>query len=294
MSTLTELYKRLERDKWRDKAPFSPELANVHRTILRDGATDEELSTSLREWLQRYQPCLFGRIAAKLNLLTFCFLRESDIEKSEAHVRDTIQQARSVWTREAYEGRKSGFVILLISERLALSEPSVALKEFAQRLRSLYLLCPVEPGQIYTDEIFLERPGPTRVTWKWNVGVNYFAANADGRWWRDHRIPGGVGFSMNSAGPMVKSGLIAAQLSHLSGLVGGPDEELVTTKVIRYPKRWKWQCALSGLQQIRLRAKQQSCYPLRTKTSCVNVQLNCQTSCKTGTSEITEAITTPM
>jgi hypothetical protein len=46
------------------------------------------------------------------------------------------------------------------------------------------------------------------MTWKWFAGVNYFAANADGRWWRDHRIPGGLAFSTNSVGHLVKSGLL--------------------------------------------------------------------------------------
>jgi hypothetical protein len=34
----------------------------------------------------------------------------------------------------------------------------------------------------------------------WKVGVNFFGAQGDGRWWKDHRIPGGVAFSMNSVG----------------------------------------------------------------------------------------------
>jgi hypothetical protein len=34
--------------------------------------------------------------------------------------------------------------------------------------------------------------------------VNLFAAQGDGRWWHDHRIPGGVAFSMNSVGHMAR------------------------------------------------------------------------------------------
>jgi hypothetical protein len=236
MSTLADLYAALEEDTWRQEVPFSPELLDTHRLVFNNELSDKELEIIVRQWLQKHQPCLFGRIAAKFDLLMFCFLRQQDIEQSDEYVRDKIQRARSAWTREAYEGRKSGFVIMTISERLALAKPSTALKDFATRLCSLYLLTDIQADQIYTDDIFLERPGPARVTWKWNVGANYFAANADGRWWRDHRIPGGIGFSMNSVGHMVKSGLIAAHLAEMAGVVGGPDEQLVTTKVDSLPK----------------------------------------------------------
>jgi hypothetical protein len=39
----------------------------------------------------------------------------------------------------------------------------------------------------------------------WRVGVNYFSAQGDGRWWRDHRIPGGMAYSMNSVGHMART-----------------------------------------------------------------------------------------
>jgi hypothetical protein len=35
--------------------------------------------------------------------------------------------------------------------------------------------------------------------------VNYFSAQGDGKWWRDHRIPGGMAFSMNSVGHMARA-----------------------------------------------------------------------------------------
>jgi hypothetical protein len=39
----------------------------------------------------------------------------------------------------------------------------------------------------------------------WKVGVNYFSAQGDGLWWQDHRIPGGMAFSMNSVGHMART-----------------------------------------------------------------------------------------
>jgi len=104
------------------------------------------------------------------------------------------------------------------------------------RLGSLYLLQELNPNTIYTDEIFLELPGTRRMTWRWNVGVNFFGAAGDGRWWQDHRIPGGIAFSMNSVGHLVKSGQIATKMSELAALIEAPTEDLVATKVDSLPK----------------------------------------------------------
>ena len=35
--------------------------------------------------------------------------------------------------------------------------------------------------------------------------MNFFSSQGDGRWWRDHRFPGGMAFSVNSVGHLVKS-----------------------------------------------------------------------------------------
>jgi hypothetical protein len=55
---------------------------------------------------------------------------------------------------------------------------------------------------------------------KWKAGVNYFSSHADGRWWRDHRIPGGIGFSTNSVGHLAKSGKLLALLNSYTQELG--------------------------------------------------------------------------
>lgn len=60
-----------------------------------------------------------------------------------------------------------------VSPTLALATPDENLKALAQRLCSLYLLCEVSADRIYHDEIWLEKPGAERITWKWLAGVNY-------------------------------------------------------------------------------------------------------------------------
>jgi hypothetical protein len=96
---------------------------------------------------------------------------------------------------------------------LALAEPNDALKEFALKLCALYLREEITPDRVHHERLTLEIPGNSppdqEPAWyEWRVGVNFFAAAGDQRWWHDHRIPGGVAFSMNSIGHMARSGAL--------------------------------------------------------------------------------------
>jgi hypothetical protein len=73
---------------------------------------------------------------------------------------------------------------------------------FATDLASLYLRTDVIPDRVYTDSIDLWNLR-FDIGRRWGVGVNVFAIQGDRRWWHDHRIPGGLAFSMNSVGHMV-------------------------------------------------------------------------------------------
>lgn len=209
ISRIATAYAGLAHDDWRNAHPFSPEVASANASIAAASSSPEIQQAIISAWLQKHQPCLFGRLAAKLGQLHFCILAERDLLRSDGQIRDLIQEQRLAWTRAGFEGRRSGFVILALSERLATARPDANLRALAQLLAGAYLLRDVEVDSIYHDEIFLEKPGSGRTTWKWLVGVNYFAANGDRRWWQDHRIPGGIALSMNSVGHMAKSGMIA-------------------------------------------------------------------------------------
>jgi hypothetical protein len=109
-------------------------------------------------------------------------------------------------------------------------------KELAKRLCSLYLLDDCEEDRILYDDIFLEKPGNARATWKWKTGVNYFSAQGDGRWWADHRIPGGMAFSVNAVGHMVKSGRLKELMEDLNADLGVSDESWSASGVDSLPK----------------------------------------------------------
>lgn len=234
MVNISKLYSQLSIDPWRKQNGFTPDFEHLQNQLLQGPASERE--TVVSSFLQRHQPCLFGRIAAKLGLITYCILDEHDLTSNDEAIQKKIQAARTEWTRLAYEGRRSAFVIMACSEKLALALPDTGLLQLALRLCSLYLLQVTEPNKIYTEEIFLEIPGSRRMTWRWNVGVNFFGAAGDGRWWHDHRIPGGIAFSMNSVGHLVKSGQIATKMDELSKLLDVSSEGIIPSKIDSLPK----------------------------------------------------------
>src|SRR5258708_1370137 len=128
MRSIADIVSELSADPWRTQRAFDAEFAIANEKLLRANADDA--ASALREWLSRHQPCLFGRIAATRDLLTFCILDEKDLTKSDDQIRDKIQAARLRWTKAGYEGRKSGFVVLAISKRVAEAEPNATLQEF--------------------------------------------------------------------------------------------------------------------------------------------------------------------
>lgn len=202
---VSDLIAQLEPDPWRTANPFSPELVECHQ-VLFDGARSRgEKIGALTAWLAQHQPCLFGRMEARQNRLEFCLLTENDLERSDQEIRDRVQRERTAWKRNALAGISHGFVIVAVSERIATALPNQALHNLAKRLCEIYLGVN-ESDEIHLDDVILEIRVQDRTEWRrWKVGANYFSAQGDGRWWQDHRIPGGLAFSMNSVGHMART-----------------------------------------------------------------------------------------
>jgi hypothetical protein len=152
-------------------------------------------------------------LAAKKNLIASCVVTEDDISRGDEFVHEHVQRARLEWRQRAIAGEQSAFVILLVSPRVAISKPTQELLGLAKLFLGTCLRR--RPEEIVVDAVYLEelllqvpRASGKVETWRWDAGINYFAANGDGRWWRDHRIPGGLAFSINSVGHMVKAAMI--------------------------------------------------------------------------------------
>lgn len=226
---LKTLLEALEEDSFRRTAPFSDEVEEAASALL--STSDEgKLSAVLGAWLGKYQPCLFGKMAARLGGLSYCFLSEADLNESDGHVREKIQEARRAWRKKAFAGDASGFVILALSKKLSYAVPNETVKSIAKRLCYLYLGRD-DTDEILLEDVFLRVPGKEDAVIHWRAGVNYFSAHGDKRWWRDHRIPGGIAFSTNSVGHLVKSYELGRSAEEMWEKLGLPKEEWPDFKV---------------------------------------------------------------
>jgi hypothetical protein len=218
--SIAQLLPKLQLDSWRARVRFSDGVEQANRELFNTSTSHDERIKIVNEWLQSNQPCLFGVIAAKLGLITYCFLSEQDLMRSDQFISDKIQSAREQWTADGFEGASSAFIILAISENIARAKPDENMKKLARKLCSLYLQENVKTDKVYLDNIFLERRGRKTAAWMWETGINYFSAQGDKRWWQDHRFPGGMAFSVNSVGHMVKSGILSDSMNKLDSLLG--------------------------------------------------------------------------
>jgi hypothetical protein len=87
-----------------------------------------------------------------------------------------------------------------------LAAPDEALRQFALHLQHLagWVTRPDINGNDIADEWLYLRNPKTRVIVKFTFSVDFFATVGDKRWWHDHRIPGGMAFTANSLGHMVR------------------------------------------------------------------------------------------
>lgn len=185
-------------DPWRLSNGFSLEVQACN-DVLFSAVSDDERGRHLSTWLAEHQPCLFGKMASKKDGLAFCFLTDDDLSGPDISIQRKVQRCRKSWRVAGRSGEQSAFVILALSKRIALAMPNAALKRLSLRLASLYLCRAIFADKIEHDALFVEIDEIRR---RWWVGVNYFSAQGDRRWWKDHRIPGGIAFSMNSVGHM--------------------------------------------------------------------------------------------
>ena len=231
MTSIAGLTKELIDDPLRHDLGFSPEMAEANEAIWAAGDDDKRIEQILSNWIYHHQPCLFGKIASKLNLISYCILTPHDLNQGDGHIFQKLQSKKREWTRKAFDGESSNFVILASSREMALANPTGALLDVSIRLCSMYLDQAIGVDQICLDDIYLEIPGKKNRAFKWKAGINYFGSQADRRWWRDHRIPGGIGFSTNSVGHLVKAGRLSNAMEALLSELNAFDEDRPTSKL---------------------------------------------------------------
>lgn len=199
-------------DPLRKKRPFSEDISSAHGVLFNPRYTKLRKVKAYRKWIESGQPCVFGRVAAKNENIFICPLDESEIlrmRRGDADLKDTIQDYRQVWKRYALEGLSSSFLILLIAPSVVTSAPGPELKELCRRLMELYLELPrIEDDTYHVQREYLflrSASGDSSKIIKFSTLPNVFCAQGDGRWWHDHRTPGGVMITSNALGHFVYS-----------------------------------------------------------------------------------------
>ena len=165
---IRDLIKSLPVDSWRDEVGFSSDIVEAMGRLMA-ATTSEEREGVVSDWLQRHQPCLFGRVAAALGLMHYCILTPTDLAGEDESIHAKIQAARLEWYRAGWDGHKSGFVVLALSEGIARARPGHETRRLAQRLCSLYLQTEVETDHIYWDDLRLQYPVEAQESLQWRV-----------------------------------------------------------------------------------------------------------------------------
>ena len=202
-------------DAFRSRQAFSPDMEAVHAILFNSKYDRQAKIRAYRGWLEKNQPCVFGKTAATNKNVYICLLEEHELlrmARGDADVEETLQDHRQVWKRLALEGLASSFVILLTSKHLITKEPNTALKEICRRLLELYMQIQIPDDTYHTEReyVFFRRPDGTLL--KFSTLPNIFCAQGDGRWWHDHRTPGGFMITSNALGHFVYARTKKAQL----------------------------------------------------------------------------------
>ncbi len=208
--SLRTLYEALRRDSWRKSHSFTNDIATVNTLLFDTYASNGQRVEQLSNWLQRHQPCLFGRIAAARGWLHFCVLTEHDfLAESDQGIAQRIRRDLLDWKRRSLQPTNDfstpafGFVLVAASPHLANATPDDHLQAFAHKLRELWGCHGTEEpsGTMHWETLYLRHPEGQRYV-RFTFSVDFFAAQGDGRWWHDHRAPGGLLFTANSVGHM--------------------------------------------------------------------------------------------
>jgi hypothetical protein len=212
VSTISELFSKLSGDSRRITHLFNEDILQANALLHNSAATDDEMAECLGLWCQRRQPCQFGRAAANQQRIHFCFLREEAIrEWSDQEITDKIAEDKRLWKqRAAFDKQRAAhsFVIVAASSQLALAAPDQHLRAFSDRLLELAGWGPnrLDARKINTitsDFLYLRNP-IDRNFYGFRFNIDFFACAGDGRWWHDHRFPGGIAFTANSTGHMMR------------------------------------------------------------------------------------------
>ena len=195
-------------DRFRTSHPFSEDVESTHAILFNSRYNKWKKMDAYRRWLVSGQPCLFGKAAARTKSVFICLLEEHEIlcmKNGDSDLKDTIQDHRQVWKRYALDEPFSSFLVLLVGKRLVGKEPGNQLKEISRRLLEIYMEVErvnddtILPQREYVFARVAQKDADAKLL-KFGTLPNVFCAQADRRWWHDHRTPGGIMITSNALG----------------------------------------------------------------------------------------------
>jgi hypothetical protein len=214
VATTADLFENLSGDAWRVSHSFSDDLLQANAVLHNRAATEAEMAECAMLWCLRRQPCQFGRVAASQGRIHFCFLSEQAVSQwSDEEIAEKVAEERRLWKqRAAFEPLRGAhsFVLVVASPRVAFAAPDAHLRKFSDRILELAGWEPDRRGArranaVSSDFLYLKHPNEDGF-YGYQYNVDFFACAGDGRWWRDHRFPGGIAFTANSTGHMIATG----------------------------------------------------------------------------------------
>jgi hypothetical protein len=212
VDTVAQLYGRLNGDAWRIRNPFREDILQANALLHNGAATVDEMAECLSLWCLQKQPCQFGRAAAKQGRIHFCVLTHDSLANwRDEDIAAKISDEKRLWKqRAAFDNLRAAhsFVVVAASSTVALAAPDQQLRAFSNRILELIGWQHVEPRKctanaVTSDYLFLRNPNDSAF-YGFQFNADFFACAADGRWWQDHRFPGGIAFTANSTGHMIR------------------------------------------------------------------------------------------
>ena len=212
MSTAAELFARLQGDSWRVGHPFNDDILQANALLHNSAATEEEIAEGLARWCQHRQPCQFGGVSAKHGRIHFCILRDEAVSNwGDDEIAEKIGEEKRLWKqRAAFDPSRAAhsLVIVVASPRVAFAAPDQHLRAFSDRILELAGWETNRRGvrrknTLTSDFLYLRNPHDGGL-YGFRFNADFFACAGDGRWWHDHRFRGGIAFTANSTGHMVR------------------------------------------------------------------------------------------
>lgn len=174
-------------------------------------ADHRQRTRALNEWLMNHQPCLFARFAARNNLLHFTFVEERDLAESPKRVIAQIREGHSEAMQRMFAAECAGWIVLLIARSWANLPPPAATDALPKRFLEALIEATgaiADGDGLVLGDVCLPIAGDDNLGLRWISPFNYFDARGDLGWLIDRRIPGGIGYALNSVGHMVAMGAV--------------------------------------------------------------------------------------